>query len=96
MDRNGTSCELELEDTLAIAACHEIDHLNGIIYVEKTLPDTFRKAEENNENEENNEDNEDNKTKNGDEENTNKNNQSKQSQAKKSSNKNKNGRLKKL
>ena len=48
-DREGGACILELEDTLAIAVCHEIDHLDGVLYVEKALPDTFRKAEEKNE-----------------------------------------------
>ena len=34
-DRNGTPIEMEGEDLLARAFCHEIDHLNGILYIDK-------------------------------------------------------------
>ncbi|WP_040191666.1 peptide deformylase [Clostridium culturomicium] len=34
-DRRGNSIELEGEDLLARAFCHEIDHLNGILYIDK-------------------------------------------------------------
>ena len=34
-DRNGTPIEVEGEDLLARAFCHEIDHLNGILYIDK-------------------------------------------------------------
>lgn len=36
-DRKGTSIELKGEDLLARAICHEIDHLNGILYIDKVV-----------------------------------------------------------
>jgi len=36
-DRNGKTFEIEGEDLLARAFCHEIDHLNGILFVDKVL-----------------------------------------------------------
>ena len=38
-DRHGRHIELEGEDFLANALCHEIDHLDGIVYVDKMLED---------------------------------------------------------
>ena len=38
-DRNGNHIELEGDDFLANAICHELDHLDGIIYVDKMLED---------------------------------------------------------
>lgn len=37
IDRNGKENELEGEDLLARAICHEIDHLNGILFVDKAI-----------------------------------------------------------
>lgn len=37
MDRNGKIFEIEGEDFLARALCHEIDHLNGILFVDKAI-----------------------------------------------------------
>lgn len=34
-DRKGNSIEMEGENLLARAFCHEIDHLNGILYIDK-------------------------------------------------------------
>lgn len=34
-DRRGNAIELEGEELLARAFCHEIDHLNGILYIDK-------------------------------------------------------------
>lgn len=34
-DRSGNPIEMEGEDLLARAFCHEIDHLNGILYTDK-------------------------------------------------------------
>jgi peptide deformylase len=34
-DRNGKEFEKELEDMAARAACHEIDHLDGILFIDK-------------------------------------------------------------
>lgn len=38
-DRFGNHIELEAEDFLANAVCHELDHLEGIVYVDKMLED---------------------------------------------------------
>lgn len=38
-DRNGRHIELEGEEFLANALCHELDHLDGVIYVDKMLED---------------------------------------------------------
>jgi len=39
-DENGNYFELEATDLLARAFCHELDHLDGILFIDKTLPDT--------------------------------------------------------
>ena len=36
-DRDGNSIEIHGEDLLAKALCHEIDHLNGMLYTDKTV-----------------------------------------------------------
>lgn len=36
-DREGNSIEIQGEDLLARALCHEIDHLNGILYTDKVV-----------------------------------------------------------
>ena len=38
-DRDGNHIELEGEEFLANALCHEIDHLDGVVYVDKMLED---------------------------------------------------------
>lgn len=40
LNENGNEIELEGEDLLARALCHEIDHLDGILFIDKMLPDT--------------------------------------------------------
>ena len=45
-DRHGRHIELEGEDFLANALCHEIDHLDGIVYVDKMLEDVTDQFEE--------------------------------------------------
>lgn len=37
MDENGVVREIEGEELLARAFCHEIDHLDGILYVDKVV-----------------------------------------------------------
>lgn len=39
-DENGDYFELEGTDLLARAFCHELDHLDGILFIDKILPDT--------------------------------------------------------
>ena len=36
-DAKGNSIEIEGEDLLARALCHELDHLDGILYVDKVI-----------------------------------------------------------
>ena len=38
-NRNGDEIILEGEDLMARALCHEIDHLDGILYVDKAIGD---------------------------------------------------------
>ena len=45
-DRHGRHIELEGEDFLANALCHEIDHLAGVVYVDKMLEDVTDQFEE--------------------------------------------------
>ena len=38
-DRHGETFEIEGEGMLAVCLCHEIDHLDGILYVDKMIAD---------------------------------------------------------
>ena len=38
MDRDGNEFMIEGEELMARALCHEIDHLDGILYIDKALP----------------------------------------------------------
>ena len=38
MDRDGNELIIEGEELMARALCHEIDHLDGILYIDKALP----------------------------------------------------------
>ena len=38
-DRNGEPIEVEGEGLLAVCLCHELDHLDGILYVDKMIED---------------------------------------------------------
>lgn len=42
-NENGEFFELEGEGLLARAFCHELDHLDGILFIDKMLPDTQNK-----------------------------------------------------
>lgn len=33
-DRNGNSIKMEAEDYLAVAVCHELDHLDGVLFID--------------------------------------------------------------
>lgn len=46
LDENGNEITIEAEDLLAQALSHEIDHLNGILFVDKMLPDTLEYIEQ--------------------------------------------------
>lgn len=41
LDLDGKKVTLEAKDLLAQALCHEIDHLNGELFIEKVLPGTL-------------------------------------------------------
>ena len=48
-DRKGNPIEVEGEGLLAVCLCHELDHLDGILYVDKMIEDVTDKVEEENE-----------------------------------------------
>lgn len=39
-DRMGGECTVEGTELLAVALCHEIDHLDGILYIDKLIDDS--------------------------------------------------------
>ncbi len=41
LDIDGKKVKLKAKDLLAQALCHEIDHLNGVLFVEKVKPGTL-------------------------------------------------------
>ena len=45
-DRNGNHIELEGEGFLANAICHELDHLDGVMYTDKMIEDVTDQTEE--------------------------------------------------
>lgn len=45
-DRKGNPVEVEGEGLLAVCLCHEIDHLDGILYVDKMIEDVTDKMQE--------------------------------------------------
>ena len=40
-DRNAKKVKLKAKDLLAQAICHECDHLEGVLFVDKVLPGTL-------------------------------------------------------
>ena len=42
-NRHGEKITVEGRELMAIALCHEIDHLDGILYIDKALPDLEEK-----------------------------------------------------
>ena len=48
-DRKGNHIEVEGEGLLAVCLCHELDHLDGVLYVDKMIEDVTDKVEEENE-----------------------------------------------
>ncbi|MBR3882833.1 MAG: peptide deformylase [Clostridia bacterium] len=49
LDLDGCKVTLKAQDLLAQALCHEIDHLNGVVFVEKVKPGTLETVTPNNE-----------------------------------------------
>lgn len=41
LDRNGKETVLEASGLLARAFCHEIDHLDGVLFIDKIIPGTL-------------------------------------------------------
>lgn len=45
LDENGKKIKIKAEGLLAQAICHEIDHLEGILFVDKIIPGTLQYVE---------------------------------------------------
>lgn len=45
LNENGEKVRIKAKDLLAQALCHEIDHLNGITFVDRMEPDTLQYVE---------------------------------------------------
>ena len=46
LNRKNKQCEIEGEGLLAMALCHEIDHLDGILYIDKMIEDVTDQYEQ--------------------------------------------------
>lgn len=49
LDLDGCKVTLKAQDLLAQALCHEIDHLNGVVFVDRVKPGTLETVNQNNE-----------------------------------------------
>ena len=49
-NRNGKRMRIKAKELLAQAICHEVDHLNGVLFVEKMIPGTLEYVEPEKEN----------------------------------------------
>ena len=47
LDENGKKVKINAKDLLAQALCHEIDHLNGVVFVDRMIPGTLEYVEPN-------------------------------------------------
>ena len=45
-DRKGNPIEVDGEGLLAVCLCHELDHLDGVLYVDKMIEDVTDKVQE--------------------------------------------------
>lgn len=45
LDENGKKVKIHAKDLLAQALCHEVDHLNGITFVDRMIPGTLQYVE---------------------------------------------------
>ena len=45
LNEKGEKVELHADDLLAQAICHEVDHLNGVLFVDNMLPGTMQYVE---------------------------------------------------
>jgi peptide deformylase len=44
LNEKGEKIEVKAKDLLAQAICHEVDHLNGVVFVDKIIPGTLETA----------------------------------------------------
>ena len=44
-DRNGKRIKVKAKELLAQAICHEVDHLNGEVFIDKIIPGTLEYIE---------------------------------------------------
>lgn len=51
LNLEGKKVKIKAQDLLAQALCHEVDHLNGILFTDKVIPGTLETIEENGKNE---------------------------------------------
>ncbi len=47
LDRNGKKIKIKAKELLAQAISHELDHLNGIVFVDKIIPGTLEVVKQN-------------------------------------------------
>lgn len=45
LDRDGKKVTIKAKDLLAQAVCHELDHLEGIVFIDKIIPGTLEHVE---------------------------------------------------
>ena len=46
-DRNGKKIKIKAKELLAQAICHEVDHLNGVVFIDKIIPGTLEYIDNN-------------------------------------------------
>lgn len=46
LNRNGEAITVEGRDLLAVALCHETDHLDGVLYIDRAIPEDQLELEE--------------------------------------------------
>ena len=47
LDEDGDEIKIKAREIMAVVLCHEIDHLDGIVFVDKMIPGTLEKNVEN-------------------------------------------------
>ena len=49
LDENGKKIKIKAKGLLAQAICHELDHLDGVLFIDKMIPGTLQYVEPKNE-----------------------------------------------
>ena len=49
LDENGKKIKIKAKGLLAQAICHELDHLDGVLFIDKMIPGTLQYVEQKNE-----------------------------------------------